>query len=187
MEDYKNEIEMLRQAFADSRTDEQIGMPDAEAELGKFIATHRSQFERKTTRLTIIRKIAALFLGIVMLSGFAYAAVRTSFFTQPWSEQPVAEVVEVLPEAEKGLVLLPCDTIPAIKGDVTFEDNELEEVLRSICNAYKVEIVFRNEEQKHILLHFSYNTEDKLQDVVDGLNLLKKFCLKQKDNKLTVE
>ena len=109
------------------------------------------------------------------------------FFTQPWSEQPVAEVVEVLPEAEKGLVLLPCDTIPAIKGDVTFEDNELEEVLRSICNAYKVEIVFRNEEQKHILLHFSYNTEDKLQDVVDGLNLLKKFCLKQKDNKLTVE
>ena len=188
LEDYKNEIEMLRQAFADSRTDEQIGMPDAEAELDKFMATHKNQFECKTVRLTFMRKIAALFLGIVMLSGFAYAAVRTSFFTQPWSEQSVAEVEVVpLPETEKRLILLPSDSIPAVKGDVTFEDNELEEVLRSICNAYKVEIVFRNEEQKHIRLHFSYNTDDKLKDVVEDMNLLKKFRLELKDNKLTVE
>lgn len=142
-------------------------------------------------RRTVIlpfRKIAALFLGIVMLSGFAYAAVRTSFFTEPWSEQPVAEVEVVpLPETEKKLILLPSDSIPAVKGDVTFEDNELEEVLRSICNAYKVEIVFRNEEQKHIRLHFSYNTDDKLKDVVEDMNLLKKFRLELKDNKLTVE
>ena len=143
---------------------------------------------RRRAAIISLRKIAALFLGIVMLSGFAYAAVRTSFFTQPWSEQPVAEVEVVpLPETEKKLILLPNDSIPAAKGDVTFEDNELEEVLRSICNVYKVEIVFRKEEQKHIRLHFSYNTDDKLKDVVEDMNLLKKFSLKLNDNKLTVE
>ena len=141
---------------------------------------------RRTATLSF-RKIAALFLVIVMLSGFAYAAVRTSFFTKPWNGQPVSKVEDSFPETEKKLILMPSDTIPAKKGDVTFEDNELEEVLRSICNTYKVEIVFRNEEQKHIRLHFSYNTDDKLKDVVEDMNLLKKFRLDLKDNKLTVE
>lgn len=187
MEDYKNEIEMLRQAFADSKTDEQIGMPDAEAELGKFMATHRSQFERKTTRLTIIRKIAALFLGIVMLSGFAYAAVRTSFFTQPWNKEPKVETAVVAEAVPASLLIVPNDSVQKPAGVVTFDNHELTDILTSICNAYKVEIQFKDEEQKHIRLHFSYDTKDKLEDVIESMNTFQKFRLELKDNKLNVE
>ena len=77
MEDYKNEIEMLRQSFAQGKSDAEIQMPDAEAELAAFMAAHKEHFAHKGPRLAFIRKIAALFLGILMLTGFAYAAVRT--------------------------------------------------------------------------------------------------------------
>ncbi len=195
MEDYKNEIEMLRQAFAQGKTDEEIQMPDAEAELATFMAAHKNQFERKplvnverkTVRLTFIRKIAALFLGIVMLSGFAYAAVRTSFFTRPWSEEEKAEPVVVADVRPSSLMIVPNDTVPQPKGVVTFDNHELVDILTSICNAYKVEIVFKNEEQKHIRLHFSYDTKDKLEDVIESLNTFGVFRLELKDKKLNVE
>ena len=187
MEDYKNEIEMLRQAFADGRTDEQIQMPDAEAELSTFMTAHKNQFERRNVRLPFMRKIAALFLGIVMLSGFAYAAVRTRFFTQPWSQEPKAETVVVAEAVPASLLIVPNDSVQKPAGVVTFENHELTDILTSICNAYRVEIVFKDEEQKHIRLHFSYDTKDKLEDVIESMNTFQKFRLEMKDNKLNVE
>lgn len=187
MEDYKNEIEMLRQAFADGKSDEQIQLPDAETELATFMAAHKDKFERKAVRLTFMRKIAAAFLGIVMLSGFAYAAVRTSFFTRPWSEQPKAEQVVVPDVAPKHLMIVPNDSVPKPQGTIIFDNHELSDILTSICNAYRVEIVFKNEEQKHIRLHFSYDTKEKLVDVIESLNTFEKFRLELKDKKLTVE
>lgn len=142
---------------------------------------------RRTVRLTFMRKIAALFLGIVMLSGFAYAAVRTSFFTQPWSGQPVAEQVSVPDLAPANLMIIPNDSVPRPSGVVTFDNHELADILTSICNAYRVEIVFKDEEQKHIRLHFSYDTKDRLADVIESLNTFEKFRLELKDDKLKVE
>ncbi len=195
MEDYKNEIEMLRQAFSDGKTDEQIQMPDAEAELATFMDAHKKKFEqkplvnfdRKPVRLTFMRKIAALFLGIVMLSGLAYATVRTHFFTRPWSGEPKTESVVVTDVRPSSLMIVPNDSVPQPSGTVTFDNHELADILTSICNAYKVDIVFKDEEQKHIRLHFSYDTKDKLEDVIESMNTFQKFRLELKDKKLNVE
>lgn len=193
--DYKNEIEMLRQAFSDGKTDEQIQMPDAEAELAAFMDAHKKKFERKPhvnferkpVRLTFMRKIAALFLGIVMLSGLAYATVRTHFFTRPWSGEPKTEPVVVTDVRPSSLMIVPNDSVPQPSGTVTFDNHELADILTSICNAYKVDIVFKDEEQKHIRLHFSYDTKDKLEDVIESMNTFQKFRLEMKDKKLNVE
>ncbi|MBQ0047934.1 MAG: DUF4974 domain-containing protein [Prevotellaceae bacterium] len=187
MEEYKNEIEMLRQAFAQGKTDKEIQMPDTEAELATFIAEHKKHFERQHLRITYIRKIAAIFLCVLMISGFAYAIVRTHFFTHPWSEKPLAERVAVTDADRSSLTILPNDTVQKTSGVVTFDNHELTEILTSICNAYKVKIQFKDEEQKHIRLHFSYDTNEKLEDVMESLNTFEKFQLKLKDNELTVE
>lgn len=142
---------------------------------------------RRRTAILPFRKIAALFLGIVMLSGFAYAAVRTSFFTQPWSKEPKVETAVVAEAVPASLLIVPNDSVQKPAGVVTFDNHELTDILTSICNAYRVEIVFKDEEQKHIRLHFSYDTKDKLEDVIESMNTFQKFRLELKDNKLNVE
>lgn len=186
-EDYKNEVEMLRQAFADAKTDDEIQMPDAEAELTAFMSTHKRHFEHKTLRLTFVRKVAALFLGVLLLSGFAYAAMRTSFFTRPWNGRPQTEPTVVADRTACHLMIIPNDTVQKPTGVITFDDQQLADILTSICQAYQVEIHFKNEEQKHIRLHFSYDTEEKLEEVMENLNTFEKFRLKLKNKKLIVE
>ena len=141
----------------------------------------------RRTAILPFRKIAALFLGIVMLSGFAYAAVRTSFFTQPWSKEPKVEAAVVTEAVPSLLTIVPNDSVQKPAGVFTFDNHELTDILTSICNAYKVEIQFKDEEQKHIRLHFSYDTKDKLEDVIESMNTFQKFRLELKDNKLNVE
>lgn len=187
LEDYKNEIEMLRQSFAQGRTDEEIHMPDAEAELIHFMAEHENHFEHRTVRLTLIRKMTAVFLGILMLSGLGYAAIRTSFFTQPWREEHATDQTVMVEMPPSSLLILPNDSVQKPTGVITFDNQELADVLKSICNTYKVEIQFKNEEQKHIRLHFSYDTEESLRDVMESLNIFEKFRLELKGKKLSVE
>ena len=187
MEDYKNETEMLRQSFAQGKSDAEIQMPDAEAELAAFMAAHKEHFAHKGPRLAFIRKIAALFLGILMLTGFAYAAVRTGFFTHPWDGKPLSEQVAVTDAIPASLIIVPNDSVQKPSGQVTFDNQELADILTSICNAYKVEIHLKDETQKHIRLHFTYDTKEKLEDVMESLNTFEKFRLELKDKKLTVE
>lgn len=187
LEDYKNEIEMLRQAFTQTKTDEEIQLPDTDMELATFMAGHKRQFERQTLHMGYIRKIAAVFITVLMLSGFSYAAIRTDFFTKPWSEKTQIKPVAVTNADRSSLIILPNDTIQKPSGVITFDNQELADILTSICNAYKVEIQFKEEEQKHIRLHFTYDTKDKLEDVIESLNTFEKFYLELKDKKLTVK
>ena len=131
--------------------------------------------------------VAALFLGIVMLSGLAYAAVRTHFFTQSWNKGAQAVPTTVVDAVPSLLTIVPNDSVQKPAGVVTFDNHELTDILTSICNAYRVEIQFKDEEQKHIRLHFSYDTKDKLEDVIESMNTFQKFRLELKDNKLNVE
>lgn len=142
---------------------------------------------RRRTAILPFRKIAAMFLGIVMLSGLAYAAVRTHFFTQSWNKGAQAVPTTVVDAVPSLLTIVPNDSVQKPAGVVTFDNHELTDVLTSICNAYRVEIVFKDEEQKHIRLHFSYDTKDKLEDVIESMNTFQKFHLELKDNKLNVE
>ena len=85
------------------------------------------------------------------------------------------------------LIIVPNDSVQKPSGQVTFDNQELADILTSICNAYKVEIHFKDETQKHIRLHFTYDTKEKLEDVMESLNTFEKFRLELKDKKLTVE
>ena len=74
--------------------DKKIGMPDVDAEWKKFEQEHSALFTentpfatRQNARLSL-RKIAAILVAVLMLTGFGYAAVRTSFFTKGWDEAP---------------------------------------------------------------------------------------------------
>lgn len=132
-----------------------------------------------------LRKIAAVLLSVIVLSSFAYAAVCTNFFTQTWTE--TSEVTVMDAHKPSSLIIVPTDTIQKPVGTITFDNEELAEILTSICNAYKVEIHFKNEEQKHIRMHFSYDSKDNLDDVVESMNMFEKIHLSLKDKILMVE
>lgn len=65
------ELEVMR-AFASRKSDQEIGMPDVEQELARLkarMAPSNAGFS--------LRKIAAILVAVLMLTGLSYAAVRT--------------------------------------------------------------------------------------------------------------
>lgn len=80
------ELEVMR-AFASRKSDQELGMPDVEQELARLKA-RRSDLPRmggnRGGRLSLLRKVAAILVAALMLTGLSYAAVRTSFFTKSW-------------------------------------------------------------------------------------------------------
>lgn len=174
------DIEVM-EAFTSMKSDQEIGMPDVDEELAKLKAV------RVKPHVSPFRTIAASVAIIVAVSSIAVAAVVNreaiaNFFAG--DNTPVAENAAAIP-AE--LQIVPNDTIMVTPGVVMFENNELVEIMTSISNGYKKEVVFKTEAVKHIHLHFQYNTEEKLEQVLQSLNMFEKISVKLNNNKLEVE
>lgn len=70
---------------------------------------------------------------------------------------------------------------------VAFDNAELCEIMDSINNIYKVKVVFNNEEVKHLHLHFKFCTDDKLNDVIQSLDMFEKINIREKEGILEIE
>ena len=176
--------------------DKKIGMPDVDAEWKKFEQEHSTLFAEKTpfaTRQNVglsLRKIAAILVAVLMLTGFGYAAVRTSFFTKGWDEAPaspkgedcqtsVANTNENTPplgEVGRGL-----DTF------VLFQDARLDSILMQIDAYYKVESRFADEDLRQIRLLFKWQKQHSLDEVLLRLNGFERFQIRREENTLIVE
>lgn len=178
---YKDDMEIkIMEAFASVKSDQEIGMPDVEEELSK-IMVNRNKQDRKHWR-----NIAAAVAVIVTASCIAVAAIinnRASSLDEfkldtamsPLSTQPGEEQV------------ISADTTVSMPHMVTFENAELNEIMDSIDNIYNVEVVFMNDDVRHLHLHFKFDANAKLSNVVQNLNMFDKINIKEKEGKLEVE
>lgn len=172
----------IMEAFTSMKSDKEIGMPNVEEELAKLMA------RKNKRRVAFFRKIAASIAFAVAICGIAVAAIVShgvipDFFSGKTNS--IAE--EKLMRISNDLTIIPSDTVTITSGVMMFENSELADIMQSISNAYKKEVVFKNEELKHVHLHFQYNTEDKLEQVLQSLNMFEKINVKFNDDKLEVE
>lgn len=177
--------------------DKKIGMPDVDAEWKKFEQEHSTLFAENTPFATrqnagiSLRKIAAILVAVLMLTGFGYAAVRTSFFTKGWDEAPSnspkgedcqASVVNTnektppLGEVGRGL-----------DAFVLFQDARLDSILMLIDAYYKVESRFADEDLRQIRLLFKWQKQHSLDEVLLRLNGFERFQIRREENTLIVE
>lgn len=184
------ELEVMR-AFTSRKSDQEMGMPDVEQELARLKA-RRSDLPRmggnRGGHLSLLRKVAAILVAALMLTGLSYAAVRTSFFTQSWNEDKaqVAEVKTADADPTEHTAYA-----PEIKmvGDsvILFKDYRLDSIMMQIDKHYQVESQFLENESRSMRLLFKWNRQHSLEEVLERMNGFERLKVRREENKLIVE
>lgn len=132
------------------------------------------------------RKIAASFIGVLLASGIAFAAIQivrninTAKTQQPTTEQ-TADIEPV--------ISLPTDTVKANTIPVEpyiFNNVPLDSMLTAIAAAHGIQVEFENEAARKLRFHFVWKREDSLTRVVEKLNTFEAVNIVEEDKKLVV-
>ena len=132
------------------------------------------------------RKIAASFIGVLLVSGIAFAAIQVvRNISTPKPQQPTTEqTADIDP-----VTSLPADTVKADTISVEpyiFNNVPLDSMLTAIATAHGVGVEFENEAVRHLRFHFVWKREDSLSRVVEKLNTFETVNIVEEDKKLVV-
>ena len=169
--------------------------PDVDAEWEKFAASHSEELEildegeykpRLRTYLAP-RKIAASFIGVLLVSGIAFAAIQVvRNISTPKPQQPTTEqTTDIDP-----VTSLPADTVQADTISVEpyiFNNVPLDSMLTAIATAHRVQVEFKNEAARHLRFHFVWKRKDSLSRVVEKLNNFEAVNIVEEDKMLVVK
>ncbi len=200
------QLEFAKRAFKHDEL--KIDTPDVDAEWEKFAACHAEELdalneaERLRERLRVgdgtsgihkprfhaylaIHKIAASFIGVLLASGIAFAAI--------WSLTPSPspkEKVVYNTTTEDSVNKSNHSPLPG-RGAVgeapyIFNNVPLDSMLTAIATAHGVEVEFENEAARQLRFHFVWKREDSLTRVVEKLNTFEAVNIGMEDKKLVV-
>ena len=127
-------------------------------------------------------RIAAMFIVVLMLSGIAFAAYRLVAGRD--DKSPIQEVQTANPTQQAG-TLQQAQTNPA--SIRTFENAELQQILKELSDYYHVSVEYRNEQSRHIRLYTKWDTTAPLQQIIELLNGFEKVSVRLIDNQIIAE
>ena len=185
--------------FAASHSEELTNAARAE---GKLACTMPCKEEEDESQLEILdegeykprlraylapRKIAASFIGVLLASGIAFAAIQVvRNISTPKPQQPTTEqTTDIDP-----VTSLPADTVKADTISVEpyiFNNVPLDSMLTAIATAHGVGVEFENEAARHLRFHFVWKREDSLSRVVEKLNTFEAVNIVMEDKTLVVK
>lgn len=127
-------------------------------------------------------KVAAVFIGVILLSGIAFAAYR----------YVVGEGLSVggdleSPTQEVRISSSPQQVQTETESVRTFENAELQQILQELSDYYHVGVEFHNEQSRHVRLYTKWDTTAPLQQIIELLNGFEKVNVRLIDNKIIAE
>ena len=168
-----------------ARADETITDEIIDAEWDRLAYPRSSLF---TLHLSFY-KIAAVFMGVLMLSGLAYAAFHiVSHLGETASVTTISHTSQNHP-ARAGL---PVDTLSPLSSEVVGEapklyDNvPLGEILEELSDYYHVKVVYRNEAVSRLRLYYQWKPEYTLEKVIEMMNNFEWLQLQLENDTLIV-
>ena len=167
---------------------------DVEGEWEKFAADHYGEDNNGKTNFSLfalhssLQKIAASFVGVLLVSGMAFAAIH---IVRMVSSQK-AETVQVKhPTSYKPSTALPADTVKTdtmtTMEPVVFDNVPLEKMLNEIAVYYHAEVSFMNDDARQLRFHFVWKREDGLRHAIDKLNRFESLNVRLDENIIIVE
>ena len=168
--------------------------PDVEGEWEKFAADHYGEEDGEGAGFTLfthhssLQKMAASFIGVLLVSGMAFAAIHIVRMVNSHK----AETVQTeQPASYKPSTALPADTVKtdtaATMQPVVFDNVPLENMLTEIAAYYHVEVSFMNDDARQLRFHFVWKREDGLRHAIDKLNRFESLSIRLDENKIIVE
>lgn len=144
-------------AYADTHEESEA---EIEAEWQRFTANHTSQ-------VSVWRKVAAVFIGFLLISGLSLAAIT---YIKHSDEK------ELLPPNTQTTPPLQQPTTPptATADTITFENAELQDILTELGNHYGLRTEYRKEEVRHTRLYIKWNKAEEAQVMIERLNHFEK-------------
>jgi hypothetical protein len=131
-------------------------------------------------------KIAASFIGVLLVSGIAFAAIHIVRQYQK-QETPQTEIAENVTNPVTTLLAdtLTKDTVTV--QPVIYDNIPLEKMLPEIAAHYDVKVVFANDEARGLRFHFVWNPQQGIDQIISDLNQFERLTATLKDNQITVE
>ena len=168
--------------------------PDVEGEWEKFAADHFGKdntAEANSSLFTFhssLQKIAASFIGILLVSGMAFAAIH---IVRMVNSQKAETVQTEQPASYKPSSVLPADTVKTdtttTEQPVVFDNVPLEKMLTEIAAYYHVEVSFQNDDARQLRFHFVWKREGGLGHAIEKLNRFESLTVRLDENKIIVE
>lgn len=122
-------------------------------------------------------KIAASVIGVIFLSGVAFAAVQNGWLNFSTSDKVVdnkAMTEQIVPsntlanDSLKAMTVEPTDSLDM--KPVVFDNAELGTVLMQIADFYHVKVEYMNANTQHVRLFFNWNKSKTLEQNLELLN-----------------
>lgn len=140
-----------------------------------------------THHLSPLRQIAAVFIGLLLVSGIALAAVNIVRSNKLAAPKPQTEQVA---EQQRGSA--PKDTATeksAAKPRIhkTFENVTLETMLSEMADYYGLSVSYADTGAKVLRLYYEWDSQKPVEQVVKDLNQFENVNLTLRDKTITVE
>ena len=131
-------------------------------------------------------KIAASFVGVLLVSGIAFAAIQIVRYAQ----QNTPKTEEVI-NTPKPINVTPTDTLTtdtiATSQPIIYDNIPLEKMLPEIAAHYDANVTFVNDEARQLRFRFVWNPQKGIDQVVGDLNQFERLTVTLNDNQITVK
>ena len=180
--------QLLKQMYSEETLhDDDIDTSDIiDEEWTKFEAEHfRSErLDVRGKRIPFL-KFAAMIIGILMLSGIAYATIYiiSSNSQKAEEEQTIATANPQFPTLNSQLA----EQDSTQRKPIVYENAKLEVILDDIATFYQVEPVYKKEATKHIRLYFTWDKKQDLDNIIDTFNKFERIHITRYDKILIIE
>ena len=167
-------MSITQSAVDAARTDKEVTDEMIDGEWQRLSSVH-SSFQ--------LRKFAAMFVGILMLSGIAFAAIHIISHSNSHKEKDTVAVSNVSPLTQQAP--LPQETIAAPQPKL-YDNVPLGEIFEELSSYYQIIAVYRNDATRQIRLFYQWKPDYTIEKVVDMLNNFEWLQLELKNDTLYV-
>jgi hypothetical protein len=131
-------------------------------------------------------KIAASFIGVLFVSGIAFAAIQIVRYTQQNTPKTEEVVNTPKPADYTPTDTLATDTIAAPQP-IIYDNIPLEKMLPEIAAHYDAKVTFINDEARLLRFYFMWHPQKGIEKVVSDLNQFERLNITLNDNQITVK
>ena len=156
---------------------------DVDTEWKRFAQTHLT--EQKPERSWL--KIAATFIGILMMSGIAFAAIHIirNFSNAGIEPQKTIQETTIANSHQLPADTIKTDTIPS--KVVRYDEATLEKILTDMADYYGLSLIWKSEEAKTLRLFYIWNKQQSAVEAIRSMNSFERIRLELSDSILTAD
>jgi len=162
----------LKQAYIGKETED----IDVDAEWQRFAS------QKPKRRSWGWMQIAAAFIGLLLVSGIAIAAVHIVRHYQKPEAPQVADTTAVANSS----AFTHHSSFKKEAGPVVFDNVTLDSIAKDIAAYHHLEMNLQNGQAGELRFYFVWNQDESLQEVIEKLNMFEQVNLAVEDRKLIV-